>query len=109
MSRKDEKNDEIIKVLRQHEQSVDINFRQYSAVLERKYHFIASDIRKLFEVEGKVEYVLQKFKNKKWIELLCFLELEVAKTHKARAENFFTEKPELRIIKRVTTDQIIKE
>ena len=106
MSRKDE----IIKAFIKHEVGLTKNSGlKVAGLCECKYEIAATDIEKLFEVEGRVEYVVQWYSDwsKKWKD--CNDAALAIKDGKELLRRWGrTSSEEYRLIKRTTTDEIIE-
>ncbi|KKN78309.1 hypothetical protein LCGC14_0351680 [marine sediment metagenome] len=103
--------DKIIKVLRLNESIYEVNALTYLDIWNQKYETIATEIEKLFEMEGKVEYVVQ-YKLGNWGDLHDYQKTKKgARTYiKKERKHFLPRNPDLfRLIKRVTTEQIMEE
>ena len=100
MSRKDE----IIAVLKKHEVPVD----DHCKVIVSPYGSLATEIEKLFEVEGKVEYDMQCYGDGKWFSNVSpSKNLGVNQALKRRLIKKFPDAV-YRIIKRTTTDELVE-
>lgn len=96
--------DEIIKLLKKYD------FNDKARRYFDPYKAVANDIIALFEVEGKVEYVVKYYNthDKVWCDFYSHDELiRVRDAMKQRL--LLYPKYKFRIIKRTTTDQIIEE
>jgi hypothetical protein len=97
MSRKDE----IIRILKKHQTP---NYElEVNAVYSENYKTIATEIEKLFEVEGetRVDYVLQRYTPMHgWDDSSTGWEKEAALSK--------TKKDEIRAVKRTTKDEVIE-
>jgi hypothetical protein len=100
MSRKDE----IIETMRKHENAVRIaHFENVYYVNRNDYRTVATEIEKLFEVEGetKIDYVLQRYTPMHgWADSSIGWEKEVLLSK--------TKNAEIRAVKRTTIDEVIE-
>ena len=93
------KKDEIIEVLKRYEWAIDLY----------EYEKVASEIAKLFEVEGKVEYVLQRWRvGFGWKDFINDYGTEKAVKADKAVYLWSYPKTKLKIIKRTTIDEIVE-
>ncbi len=99
------KEDEVIKLLKNHEVMVDnFNYAVFSP-----YKSLASEIVKLFEVEGKTGYIIQRLRSGLWIKRAYVWPTK--ETAKERARELSEDYPnnKYRVLKHTIINEMIED